>query len=229
MVMIEVSGFQPESPEPPRRDWITPGFAAWFRRATSRPPPPPRPPDEVQTLAEPTTAQIAFGVWGMSVWRSLKLRGVRERDLEDVLQDVFLVVFQRWDSFRGESSRKTWVFGIVHGIVANYHRKNRRAAAEPALVGDDTWTNLADSSCGDPSSQSAARQELEWLRGILSEFREEDRDLFILRHIDGCSVSEAAQLVGMTASLANGRLIAAEKHVNSALLRHQARDGWRFK
>lgn len=227
MVMIEISGFQPDSPKPPRREWLTPGFAAWFRRATTRPPP--QPPPVAAASEEPRTAQIAFGVWGMSVWRSLKLRGVRERDLEDVVQDVFLVVFQRWDTFRGESSRKTWVFGIVHGIVANYHRKNRRAAAEPALVGDETWSNVADASAGDPASQSAARQELEWLRGVLNEFREVDRDLFVLHHIDGCSVSEAAQLVGMTASLANGRLIAAEKHINSALLRHQARDGWRLK
>jgi RNA polymerase sigma-70 factor (ECF subfamily) len=165
----------------------------------------------------------------MAVWRSLKLRGVRERDVEDVLQDVFIVVLNRWDSFRGESSRKTWVFGIVHGVVANYHRKNRRAAAEPALVGPEMLGMLATPAGHDPASRSAARQELDWLHGLLSGLCEKDRALFVLRHVDGCTVIEAAQIVGMTQSRANGRLVAVETLVKAALSRHQARDAWRFK
>jgi RNA polymerase sigma-70 factor, ECF subfamily len=236
MVMTDVSTFCPDSPKRPSRDWSTSGFVGWFRRQASRPPKPP--PSEGDPTPHTKTSDVAddspmphqvFELWGMAVWRSLKLRGVRERDVDDVLQDVFIVVLNRWDSFRGESSRKTWVFGIVHGVVANYHRKNRRAAAEPALVGPETWATLATSPGQDPASRSAARQELEWLGGVLSDLREEDRALFILRHIDSCTVSEAAQIVGMTPSLANGRLLAVEKLVNTALARHQVRDAWRLK
>lgn len=234
--MTDISTFCPDPPKRPAREWSTSSFVGWFRRSTSRPPKPPPneselvPPTETSraTPDSPMPHQV-FELWGMAVWRSLKLRGVRERDVEDVLQDVFIVVLNRWDSFRGESSRKTWVFGIVHGVVANYHRKNRRAAAEPALVGAETWATLAAPAGHDPASRSAARQELEWLGGVLSELREKDRALFVLRHIDGCTVSEAAQIVGMTASLANGRLLAVEKLVNTALARHQARDAWRLK
>jgi len=183
----------------------------------------------VNSTAETVTPQLAFNLWGLAVWRSIKLRGVRERDVEDVLQDVFIIVLNRWDSFRGDSSRKTWVFGIVHGVVANYHRKNRRAAAEPALVGADFLSGLSTPAGHDPVSRSTARQELEWLSRFLAELREEDRALFVLRHIDGCTVSEAASIVGMTPSLANGRLLAVEKAVNLALNRHEARDAWRLK
>lgn len=229
MVMIDMSAFRPDAGKRPSREWAPSSFVAWFRRSTSR-----RPTEHAFAGAhdgalEPSTAQAAFALWGMSVWRSLKLRGVRERDIDDILQDVFIVVLKRWDSFRGDSSRKTWVFGIVHGVVANYHRKNRRPAAEPALVGPDMLSNLATPAGEDPASRSAARQELEWLRGVLSELREGDRALFVLRHVDGCTVSEAAQIIGISASLATGRLIAAEKLVNTALTRHQARDAWRVK
>jgi RNA polymerase sigma-70 factor (ECF subfamily) len=165
----------------------------------------------------------------MAVWRSLKLRGVRDRDVEDVLQDVFVIVFTNWDKFRGESSRKTWVYGIAHGVVANYHRKNKRAAAEPALVGDEPWLNMPTSPADDPMSQSVARQELEWLSSVLSALRQEDRALFVLRHLDGCTVKEAARIVGMSLQLAQTRLLTAEKVVESALQRHQARDTWRIR
>lgn len=234
MVTIDVTAFRPRATRRPTREWAGSGFVAWFRRATARPGGSrlnalgALVPAEVSPV-EPAAPQQAFGVWGMAVWRSLKLRGVRERDIDDVLQDVFVVVLKRWDTFRGESSRKTWVFGIVHGVVANYHRKNRRAAAEPALVGDDAISAFATPSSLDPSSRSVARQELEWLRGVLATLREEDRALFVLRHIDGCTVSEAAGITGMTASLANGRLVAVEKLVSTALTRHQARDAWRVK
>jgi RNA polymerase sigma-70 factor, ECF subfamily len=234
MVMTDVSTFCPEPPKRPTREWAASNFVTWFRRSTSRlrasdPPPALTPAEPSDIAVDCVSPQQAFGLWGMAVWRSLKLRGVRERDVEDVLQDVFIVVLNRWDSFRGESSRKTWVFGVVHGVVANYHRKNRRAAAEPALVGPETWSTLATPVGQDPASRSAARQELEWLSGVLSELREEDSALFVLRHVDGCTVAEAAEIVGMTASLANGRLVAVEKLVNTALGRHQARDAWRLK
>lgn len=226
MAMTDIVGFRGIWPKRVLPEWGNTGFTSWFRLAFSR-----AEPSQVADVAtaDPTTPQAAFKVWGMAVWRSLKLRGVRERDVEDVLQDVFVIVFTNWDKFRGESSRKTWVYGIAHGVVANYHRKNKRAAAEPALVGDEPWLNMPTSPADDPMSQSVARQELEWLRQVLSPLRQQDRALFILRHVDGCTVNEAATIVGMSVSLAQGRLTSVEKTVESALQRHQARDTWRIK
>src|SRR5690606_13356571 len=127
-------------------------FISWFRHSTRRwrDSNASLPQESVNSTAETVTPQLAFNLWGLAVWRSIKLRGVRERDVEDVLQDVFIIVLNRWDSFRGDSSRKTWVFGIVHGVVANYHRKNRRAAAEPALVGADFLSGLFTPAGHDP-------------------------------------------------------------------------------
>lgn len=230
MVTTDVATFCAEPPNVSRAG-ATSSFVAWFRhstrswRASSASPVQ----ESVNPTTETVTPQQAFNLWGMAVWRSIKLRGVRERDVEDVLQDVFIIVLNRWDSFRGDSSRKTWVFGIVHGVVANYHRKNRRAAAEPALVGPEFLSGLSTPPGHDPVSRSTARQELEWLSNFLAGLREEDRALFVLRHIDGCTVSEAASIIGMTPSLANGRLLAVEKAVNLALSRHEARDAWRLK
>ncbi len=226
MAMTDIVGFRGTWPKRALPEWSATGFASWFRRASTREQ---SSPTTAAASEDPTSAQAAFGAWGMAVWRSLKLRGVRDRDVEDVLQDVFVIVFTNWDKFRGESSRKTWVYGVAHGVVANYHRKNKRAAAEPALVGDEPWLNMPTSPADDPMSQSVARQELEWLSSVLSALRQEDRALFVLRHLDGCTVKEAARIVGMSLQLAQTRLLTAEKVVESALQRHQARDTWRIR
>lgn len=223
--MTETLALPPSGPKPTMPDLSGTGFGKWFRRISSHPPEP----QAAVREAEPDSPRAAFAAWGIAVWRSLKLRGVRDRDVEDVLQDVFVIVFTNWDKFRGESSRKTWVYGIAHGVVANYHRKNRRAAAEPALVGDEPWLNVPARSCDDPMNQSVARQEMGLLAQVLLTLREEDRALFVLRYLDGCTVIEAARIVGISASLAQGRLSAAEKVVESALQRHQARDTWRIR
>ncbi|MER2562727.1 MAG: sigma-70 family RNA polymerase sigma factor [Myxococcaceae bacterium] len=46
------------------------------------------------------------------VWRTLKRLGVREADLEDVAQEVFVVVHRRLPEFEGRSSIDTWLYGI---------------------------------------------------------------------------------------------------------------------
>lgn len=46
------------------------------------------------------------------VLRALRRLGVREADLEDVAQEVFVVVHRKLPEFAGRSSLKTWLFGI---------------------------------------------------------------------------------------------------------------------
>ena len=43
------------------------------------------------------------------VWRNLQRLGVRPSELEDALQDVFMVVHRRLDSFDGSSKLSTWL------------------------------------------------------------------------------------------------------------------------
>ena len=46
------------------------------------------------------------------VLRTLRRLGVRDADLEDVAQGVFVVVHRKLPEFAGRSSLKTWLFGI---------------------------------------------------------------------------------------------------------------------
>lgn len=51
---------------------------------------------------------------------------VRVRDREtakDLIQDTFLSAFQNRESFRGESSEKTWLFSILKNKIIDHYRK----------------------------------------------------------------------------------------------------------
>ncbi|MEI8259466.1 MAG: sigma-70 family RNA polymerase sigma factor [Deltaproteobacteria bacterium] len=60
------------------------------------------------------------------VWKGLFRLGVRESDLEDMVQEVFMVVHRRISSFDGSSRMTTWLFGIAMRVAAGYHRRAHR-------------------------------------------------------------------------------------------------------
>src|SRR5262245_39607962 len=59
------------------------------------------------------------------VWRSLRLLGVADAQLDDAIQDVFVVVHRKLDTFEGRASIRTWIFGIALR-VARMHRVRQR-------------------------------------------------------------------------------------------------------
>ena len=60
------------------------------------------------------------------VFRTLQRFGVPASQVDDAVQDVFLVVCRGLAAFRGESSLKTWIFGITLRVATGYTRRLRR-------------------------------------------------------------------------------------------------------
>jgi DNA-directed RNA polymerase specialized sigma24 family protein len=60
------------------------------------------------------------------VWRTLQHMGVRPADVEDQMQEVFVVVHNRLRSFDASSRMTTWLFGICMRVAAAYRRRAHR-------------------------------------------------------------------------------------------------------
>src|SRR5579863_6685531 len=56
------------------------------------------------------------------VWRTLGRLGVREADLLDVAQNVFLVVHRQLSGFEGRAEVTTWLFSICRLVAKDYLR-----------------------------------------------------------------------------------------------------------
>lgn len=57
---------------------------------------------------------------------------------EDLVQDTFLAAAEKIDSFKGDSSHKTWLFSILNFKIIDYYRKRVK---EPANIGTDYLSN----------------------------------------------------------------------------------------
>ena len=143
-------------------------------------------------------------------WRTLQRLGVPESDLEDVLQEVYVVVHRRLPSYGGQCRLTTWVFGICRR-VANRHRRRawfRRqshTAVEPSPVDERTPEEAA--------ARSEARRQLETILGKLGP---ELRAVFVMFEVEGQSCQDIAELMGVPVGTVHSRLHTARKRREKA-------------
>jgi RNA polymerase sigma-70 factor (ECF subfamily) len=153
------------------------------------------------------------------VWRSLRRLGVRDEDVPDALQDVFLVVYRGLDGFEGRSKLTTWLFGIAWK-VASARRRNGHARRE--LASDPDTLEQPD-----PAPDAFARvshgQGLELLESLLAEMPEEQRVVFMLFELEEMSGDEIAAIVGAPVGTVRSRLRLARECFRRSLERLHAR------
>jgi RNA polymerase sigma-70 factor (ECF subfamily) len=143
-----------------------------------------------------------FAAEAPRVWRVLRRLGVRDADLEDVCQEVFLVVYRRWDEFRGESKRSTWICGIAANKALG-HRRLKHVRDATAL------TAAHEPSCA-PSQQRGleqqdARQALEL---ALQKLSADQREVFVLFELEQLPMREIADALTLPLATAYTRLYA---------------------
>src|SRR3954451_19748614 len=101
------------------------------RRAVPRSLPSAEPQAPVLDLATVYEAYFRY------VWRCLRSLGVRDSQLEDALQDVFIVVQRRLPEFDGRAAVRTWLYAIALRIARKYRDRARREPASLEAARED--------------------------------------------------------------------------------------------
>jgi RNA polymerase sigma-70 factor (ECF subfamily) len=154
------------------------------------------------------------------VWRSLRRLGVREADVADAVQDVFLVVHRRLAEFEGRSKVTTWLYGICFRVARDRRRlaELRRRASEDEL-GDDRADETVD-----VAAEAERREGLALLERLLDTLPLEQRAVFTLFELDAMSGDAIAELLDIPLGTVHSRLRLAREAFRAALRRMQARD-----
>jgi len=174
---------------------------------------PPRP-----TFAELYEAYFTF------VWRSARRLGTPEPNLDDVVQEIFMVAFRRQDEFEGRSSVKTWLYGIVFNVVRAHRRelaqKHPQALAADRRVDPDL---LVDDTDG-PHEQASKGEAARVLDLFLDDLDDDRRAVFVLAELEQLTAPEIAAIVGSPLNTVYSRLRLARIEFAKAVARHRARD-----
>jgi RNA polymerase sigma-70 factor (ECF subfamily) len=148
------------------------------------------------------------------VWRCLRGFGVPRDALDDAAQDVFLVVHRQLSTFRGESTLRTWLFGIARHIAFNQQRgaQRKQAPLEPLL------DEPAHSDPG-PLEHAQDAEAAVFLETFLASLDDKNRDLFMLAVIEEMAMPEVASALGIPVNTAYTRLRRTRATFQQALAR----------
>ena len=152
-----------------------------------------------------------FRAHAPSVWRALRRLGVREPDIEDQCQEVFLVVHRKLPEFEGRSKLSTWIYGICVRVASDY----RRRAHVRRERGED---HLPEGRQSAPQIHDLERaQARAMLDAALAALDDDKRAVFVLFEIEQIPMTEVAEAVACPLQTAYSRLYAARKHVTETL------------
>lgn len=143
-------------------------------------------------------------------WALIGRLGVPRNDVEDVVQEVFLVLHRRRHDFRNESSVKTWLHGITLRVARRYRGRLQRGEMDPLPP-------EARSKSPSLESQVAGRAQLARLDALLSQLPDEQREVFVLAEVAQLRAPEIAQVMGVKLNTVYSRLRLARSRMKASL------------
>jgi RNA polymerase sigma-70 factor (ECF subfamily) len=156
----------------------------------------------------PVSFQEAYRDHAQTAARWARQLGGADIDVEDVVQDVFMVVNRRLSSFRGEARFTSWLFEITRKTVANHRRRQRWRFWRS---GNDERLASAPSHLPDPAAELERRQTVATFYRALDQLPEKYRTVLVLFEIEGLSTQAIADLRDLNLSTVKVQLSRARE------------------
>lgn len=155
----------------------------------------------------------------------------RRVDASDVVQDVLFEASQRLADYLSDPKMPfgLWLRHIAQDRIIDLHRRHRLAARRsvdrerPLAAAGDENNSAPDHSARlvDPEPTPAAASLRKELEGrfllALDQLDETDRDLLLMRHFEGLSNGDVAELLGLSPSAAGMRHLRALRRLRGVL------------
>ena len=151
---------------------------------------------ERETESSVPTFDAVYAQHAAFVWRILRTFGVGEAQIEDAVQDVFVVVHRRLPEWQGRAQITTWLFAIARRVASTHRRKGR-----PTEELVDEHEGGADTFAAMSRAQAAAT-----VVAILQQLDEDKRTVFALVELEQLSVPEVARMLDINLNTAYSRL-----------------------
>ena len=130
-------------------------------------------------------------------------------DLDDLVQEVFVIAFRGMDRFRGDAKLSTWLYRICVNVALG--RLRQRTRKPPPLPTPDPLADRPTDPNESPERLLLRREDVQRVYRALDQLAPKKRVVLVLHEIEGLEIKEIAEIVQAPVVTVRTRLHYARK------------------
>ena len=136
-----------------------------------------------------------------------------EDDARDVVQEAYLRAFKSFAGFHGSNGRP-WLLTIVRNTAYTLIKKNQTVNFMTTVENEES---LVDRESANPAASLERNEESELVRQAIDRLPDEFREILVLRHLEGLSYKEIADVAHLAPGTVMSRLARARAKLKEFL------------
>lgn len=154
----------------------------------------------------------------------MKKLNLTKPNAEDLMQEIFIKVIEKRDSFDINKKFSTWLYTVANNSCIDYMRKEKNKLTSsldkeisPENKGP-TYLELVRSTERNPEEYSYNKEIKVFVDQGVNVLKDELKEVFLLREIEGLSLNEIAEITGSPINTVKTRLRTAYLNLRKYLL-----------
>lgn len=136
-----------------------------------------------------------------------------EEDARDVVQEAYLRAFRSFGGFHGSNGRP-WLLTIVRNTAYSLIKKNQSIHVTTTFDEED---DVVDRESVSPATRLEQNEESKLVREAIDRLPDEFREILVLRHLEGLSYKEIADVAQLAPGTVMSRLARARAKLKEFL------------
>jgi len=143
---------------------------------------------------------------------------------EDLMQEIFIKVIEKKDTFKIDRKFSTWLYTVANNRCIDYMRVDKGKLTSSldkdlsSEVKGTTYLELVKTSGENPEEYSYNKQIKGYVDEGVNELKEDLKEVFLLREIEGLSLKEIAEITGSPINTVKTRLRTAYLNLREHLI-----------
>lgn len=124
------------------------------------------------------------------LFETLRRLGAAPREIEDLAQEVFVVLYRNWPTFDATRPLRPYLFGVAFRIVCAHRRRRLREILFASLEDED--------SAASPEGSLQSKESIALLHAALDRVPLRRRAVVVMHDLDGVPLAEIARRLAIT-------------------------------
>ncbi|HEX2657187.1 MAG TPA: sigma-70 family RNA polymerase sigma factor [Polyangia bacterium] len=150
------------------------------------------------------------------LFATLQRMGAARSEIDDLLQEIFMVMYRRWETLDVTRPLRPWLFGVAFRVL----RATRRRRAREVLCEE---VELQDAAAS-PEASLQDRESLRILSAAVDRVPSARRSVLVMHDLEGMEIADIARQLSMSKLGIYSRLYKGRRELASALRRLRRRD-----